>query len=181
MAILIEGQSVVIQKQFIVDYFVGGLDAFLDDIPNQRLIDDGKLLCVGFMSTNEAYNYANAIANRMSTTDLAVMKNNIAVVRQGDSEIEADWLKCSMLKLKDSENEVFACILAGDINFESIKTPAGWSYEKSLSSDEGGFGLSQEEFNARFDFIRSEGNIDIYLDKTTGEEVYVGNTKYKNS
>ena len=51
-----------------------------------------------------------------------------------------------------------------------IAVPAGWSLESSLS--ESSVFVGNDELDERVEFIRMDGPIYVYRDKTTGEELF---------
>lgn len=56
-----------------------------------------------------------------------------------------------------------------------IAVPSGWQFENSLSAQ---FTyIPNEEASERVEFLRHENGVDVFLDKQTGEEVYMGRLK----
>jgi hypothetical protein len=70
--------------------------------------------------------------------------------------------------------KVAACRLAGSQSTQ-IFTPDGWKYEGSLSASHGF--VPNESIKKDLEYLRTENGIDVYLDKTSGREVYVGRTR----
>jgi len=52
--------------------------------------------------------------------------------------------------------------------------PEGWQFENSLSAKPRF--VRSEDVPAKLTFLRHEGALDVYLDRETGKEVYVGRT-----
>ena len=80
-----------------------------------------------------------------------------------------------------TDQKVSACWLfegpriAAGIHLRSLQldlaTPAGWRYEDSLSAN---FKfVANEEMNDKMKFLRREDGVDVYLDLSTGKEVFV--------
>lgn len=54
----------------------------------------------------------------------------------------------------------------------TLATPAGWTYDDSLSAN---FKfVENSEMQEQLKFLGHENGTDVYLDRSTGEEVYVG-------
>jgi hypothetical protein len=54
----------------------------------------------------------------------------------------------------------------------SLATPDGCTYDNSLSAN---FKfVENEEMQEKLKFLRHENGTDVYLDRSTGKEVYVG-------
>jgi len=51
-------------------------------------------------------------------------------------------------------------------------TPDGWTYNESLSASSKF--VKNEEMENKLKFLRNENGTDVYLDRSTGKEVYVG-------
>jgi tetratricopeptide (TPR) repeat protein len=51
-----------------------------------------------------------------------------------------------------------------------LHAPGGWSFDRALQR------LSAEEARERLEYVRREADVDVYRDKATGKELYVGRT-----
>lgn len=57
----------------------------------------------------------------------------------------------------------------------TLSTPEGWCYENSLSAN---FNyVANEEMKEKLKFLRHNDGLDVYLDLSTGKEVYIGRTR----
>lgn len=65
------------------------------------------------------------------------------------------------------------CRLVGSSN-EAIAAPNRWKSSGSMSKRPGF--MTDEAAKTDLVFLRSEGNLDVYLNKTTCAEVYLGHT-----
>jgi hypothetical protein len=68
---------------------------------------------------------------------------------------------------------VAVCRAVGDTD-NAMAAPDGWKYERSLSQTFGFIPAGEEDKSLRF--LRHEGNVDIYFNRLTGKEVFVGRT-----
>ena len=101
--------------------------------------------------------------------------------------ISAEWLEFAHLTMDGTTDTSGARwsfegprISAG-VNMQSknmtLATPEGWRYEDSLSAN---FKfVTNEEMNENLKFLRHEDGQDVYLDLSTGKEVYMGRTQDK--
>jgi len=111
---------------------------------------------------------------------------DIAIVDQmRGSTMPSEWLEFAHLSLGETGNKVAACWLferpriASGIQMPargmSLATPDGWTYEESLSAN---FKfVENDEMDEKVKFLRHEEGTDVYLDPSTGKEVYVGRPK----
>ena len=66
-----------------------------------------------------------------------------------------------------------ACRLVNS-QVQEIITPDEWNYDSSLSSSYGFVPTEHAEKGLKY--LRHENGLDVYLNPTTGKEVYVGRT-----
>ena len=176
MAVLIEGESVVILKAVLVSNYTDGLDNFLYTIPNETLTDDGELVRVGFMTNDEAVDFANVVASNLTSIDPADIPNVMAIVSQEKGlEEGVAWLTCDKVALENPDEIVLACWVTESEVEQALATPEGWEFEESLSQT--GQFFNEEDLKAKFTFVRSEEDVDVYTNNVTGEEVLIGRTE----
>jgi len=89
---------------------------------------------------------------------------DVAVVRESDGLLRP----CGWLELGRHGGAPVAW-LAGTAPGDR-HAPPGWTPERRMQY------VSGEEAKRRLEFVRSEDNVDVYRDKTTGKEYYVGRT-----
>ena len=183
MAVLVEAISVIVRRDAIAARLSGGWRQFLAIVPNSTLCFDEDLARVGFMSPADT----EAFVRRLEGGGLTFMHDgramDIAVVDQmrGPS-MPAEWLEFARLSLGGTENKVGACWLfegpriAAGMRVPgkgmSLVTPDGWTYDGSLSAS---FKfVKTKEVQEKLTFLRHEGGTDVYLDHSTGKEIYVG-------
>jgi hypothetical protein len=95
----------------------------------------------------------------------------VVVDQQTGPGVECDWVECAHYQCNEAGEGALGCRLVGGAE-ESFFAPEGWQFEGSLSQQ---FGFQPTEgADRRYRFLRNEGGIDVYLDTTTGREVYAG-------
>lgn len=174
MAVLVEAISVIVLRAAIDACFPGGWSAFQSIVPNRTFCFDSKIARVGFMSAPEV----TVFIDQLESAGLRFLVNDeaqdIAVVDQlTGPTTRAAWLEATRINANDTGGRVTACRFPAELD-EEVVTPEGWVFEGSLS-DKPNF-TSDEEFRMNMEFVRSNGGLDVYLDKRTGKEVFVGRT-----
>ena len=174
MAVLIEAISVVIRTEALLKKYPGGWNAFLTIVPNKTICSDNELTRVGFMTPQDV----GAFINKLQQAGLEFLRSenavDLAVVDQlRGPTTPCDWLEFGHINMSSNGNKVATCRLAGSQSIQ-IATPNGWKYEGSLSASHGF--VSNEDAHKNLEFLRNENGVDVFLDKTSGKEVYVGRT-----
>ncbi len=173
MAILIEAISVVIKRSVIDNKFPKGWEAFVENCPNQTLCADSSLVRIGFMSPVDVESYLMQLEKKgfiYLQNDEAI---DLAVVDQQQGvSVDCKWLEFGHVNLSgDSSRKVSACQMVGGLG-EPLFTPDGWEYEGSLSQT---FMFAPtEHIDKSLEFMRHENGLDVYFNKLTGKEVYLG-------
>ena len=67
MAVLVEGISVVVRVDAIIEKLSGGWIQFLELVPNKTLCTDGKLVRVGFMVPQDTKRFVDKLETRRLT------------------------------------------------------------------------------------------------------------------
>ena len=184
MAVLVEAISVIVRRDAIAARFSGGWRQFLAIVPNGTLCFDKDLARVGFMSPPDVEAFVRHLEKGGLTFARDGQAVDIAVVDQmRGPTMPAQWLEFSRLSLDGTENKVAACwlfegprIAAGihiPANGVTLATPEGWTYDDSLSANFIKF-AEIEEMEEKLKFLRHKNGMDVYLNRSTGEEVYVG-------
>lgn len=172
MAILMEGISVVVRIETIRKKFRGGWNAFKSIIPNKSLCSDNELARVGFMAPPDA----GVFVGQLQEAGLVFVNSgkaiDLVVVDQlRGPTAPCDWLEFGHVSMECGE--VAACRLAGSQSMEVV-TPDWWTYEGSLSASHRRVLLGN--INNEMKFLRTENGVDVYLDRSTGKEVFIGRT-----
>src|SRR5262249_39610412 len=164
MAVLIEGFSVVVRKSTLAAKYPGGVEGYRRDCPNGSFCADECLSRVGFMVRSDADVFVAQLAGEGLMPFRKDAAEDVALV----SPVDGPLRPCAWLELGRWGQAVIAW-LAGT-NRGDLHAPAGWNPEQCVQQ------MSSEEVKRRLEFLRSEGNVDVYRDKATGQELYVGRT-----
>jgi len=189
MAVLAEGISVIIRKNSVEQKYPGGLVAF-NAVPKFATCADDEIIRVGFMDPQDAEAF---IINLEIHGGLQFMSNGksmdmaVADQQKGLIVAECDWLEFGRLQLGEDKVVSVCWFFDGPRQFGhgtymydtemEIATPQGWEYEGSLS-DKFRYAAKGAERD-HLKFLRSENNMDVYLDLETGKEFFVGRNKEK--
>lgn len=172
MAVLVEAISVVIRRSRIESRYPGGWDGFVHDSPNQSLCADSDLARIGFMSPMDVEKFCQALESRGLLFQRDGKAVDLAVVDQlRGPTIPCDWLEFGHVELRG--NRISACRIVGSEDAHAV-TPDGWRYETSLSARHGF--VPSGATDRSLVMLRREGQLDVYVNRLTGEEVYVGRT-----
>ena len=178
MAILIEAISVVIKRSAIDSKFPGGWEAFVINCPNQTLCADSALARVGFMSPVDVESFIKYLEN----IGFIYLQDNtaidmVAVDQHQGLAAPCIWVEFGHVNLDgDSTKRVAACQFS-DGAHEPLLTPDSWEYEGSLSQT---YSFAPtEHVDKSLEFLRHENGLDVYLNKLTGKEIYLGRTGEK--
>jgi len=168
MSIAIEGFSVVALKSRVKERFEGGLPALSKRVPNATEIADDDLWRCSFMAMADAQQFTR----ELSAAGLNAEQGpdpDVVLVDEFHQTVEpyCEWLQVSGLK---SGKGVIAWLKGSDPS--KVVAREGWSVEE-------GSGLHFEESRDTEDleFLRVEGNVEVYRHKKTGKEVYTGRTQ----
>ena len=175
MAVLAEGISVVIRADRLLQLFENDWDAFKAIVPNQTLCADNELVRVGFMVAADVKAFVDGLAAHGLIYVAEGAAQDLAVVDQMRGPlVRCDWIEFGQIELDgDPKQRVAACRLVGSTQSVVI-TPEGWSFEKSLSSS---FGFVPNEQDGKsLTFLRHQDGMDVYHNRLTGKEVFIGRT-----
>jgi hypothetical protein len=176
MAVLIEVTSVVIRLETIADKYPGGVEQYIKDRPNMTLCMDEDIARLGFMAERDADDFIESLRRDGFKYVKDDKDNEIAIVDQFRGiYLPCDWLEFLNLRIIGYQ-EVSACKLKGS-PINGLAVPPGWKYHESKSNliitDEGTAAV-------RMTFLRHEENCDVYFDKLTGKELYIGRIVKRN-
>ena len=174
MAVLIEGISVVIRADSIIEKFPGGWDAFKEIVPNNTLCADNEIVRVGFMSPQDVELFVEKLEKSGLEFLLDGEAIDIAVADQMRGlTSKCSWLEFGHLNMQDDGPKVSACRIIGSETMELV-TPPNWEYENSLSAS---FAfVPSEHIEKGMKYLRHEKGLDVYLNPITGKETYVART-----
>lgn len=162
MAVLIEGFSVVVRNATLAAKYPGGVEGYRRDCPNGSFCADERLSRIGFMVRSDADLFVAQLAAKGLTPYRKDAAEDVALV----SPIDGPLRPCDWIEVGRWGQAVIAWLVGA--NRGDLHAPAGWNAERPMQQ------LSEEEMKRRMEFVRSENNVDVYRDRTTGQELYVG-------
>ncbi len=175
MAILIEGTSVVIKRSSINEKFEGGWQTFLEDMPHNAYCFVQDIVRVTFMSPVDVRSYVK----RLERFGLVYMQDghaqDLVIVDQLSGMLApCRWAEFGRVTLVEANDALVAVCRAVGTSAQEVSVPDGWSYEGTLSHT---YAFTPtEHIDKSLVFLRHDNGLDVYLNKLTGEEVYVGRT-----
>jgi tetratricopeptide (TPR) repeat protein len=164
MAVLIEAFSVIVRNATLNAKYPGGLEAYWRDRPNNTFCADDHLSRVSFMMPGDADVFVARLAAKGLMPYRKEAAEDVALVNASGELLRL----CAWLEL-GRWGPVSIAWQAGTKRGD-LHAPPGWNVDRRLRQ------ISWEEMKQRLEFVRTEGGVDVYRDKTTGEETYVGRT-----
>ncbi len=181
MAVLVEAISVIVRRDSIDRSFDGGWRAFVSCVPNATLCTDNQLARVGFMDPKAVGKFVEGL----QAAGLVFLESgkctDIAVVDQERGPtIPCEWLEFAHIPFGKSGGRVAACWLfegprlAAGVHIPGrstdLATPEGWTLQGSISQR---FTfVPNENVGQRLKYLRTESGLDVFLDTSTGREVF---------
>jgi hypothetical protein len=174
MAVLVEGISVIIRADSLLNKYSGGWEQFERTAPNNTLCADGEIAAVAFMTPLDVEQFTQ----KLQELGLEYMRDgeaiDIAVADQLHGILsKCSWLEFGRVPANGTDQRVAACRLAGGKSKEFV-TPPDWTFAKSLSANS--TFVPNERVKDEMRYLRREGAVDVYLCVATGKEMFVGRT-----
>ena len=164
MAVLIEAYSVVVRHHTLTAKYPGGVAGYRADAPNRTYCADEHLSRIGFMAFDDAAEFVAGLSAAGLVPERDGTAEDVAVVSQQDGPTApCDWL---------AFGEIDGAIAAWRVGAErgQLRAPEGWTPARALRY------VSRAEAARQLEFLRTEGEVDVYRDMATGQVVYVGRT-----
>ena len=170
MAVLVEGISVIVRVDRINDTYPGGWESFVFDCPNSTLCADSNIARVGFLDPDDVDSFCKQLEKYGLVSQREGKAIDFVVVDQLQGlTVDCDWLKVGHVEIDG--NSVAAARLSGcEVNI--IDKPEGWEFEGSLSATPNF--VPCESVDEDLIFLRKEGDLEVFLHKKTGKEVFRG-------
>ncbi len=171
MAVLIEAVCAVVRRDAIDERIAGGWAAFVEAVPGGAFCYDDELASVGFMAVADAEAFLAHLQSLGLRVASAEGEVDACLAEQlGRHVTPAPWLGTRRIALDAIGGEVSVAFLNGT-QVRRIVMPGGWKFEGSASQKPFEFVRADA---AHLEFIRNQGNVDVYWDKRQEREVYVG-------
>jgi hypothetical protein len=171
--VLVEAISVIIRRDAIDRSYQNGWRGFVSAVPNKTICMDAQLARVGFMNPIDVREFIAALVKSGlvafdpdgNFVDLVVIDQRSGITAP------CDWIE--FLRIHFESGSIGIARLKGNTE-NAVCFPGGWTFEKSLSRNaEFQPGVEPGE---NYEFLRVENGLDVYRDRTTGREVYIGRT-----
>ena len=163
MSIAIEGYTVVVLRSRSERSYEGGLEALQHSSPNSTGFMDDDLWRCSFMTMAEAQRFLAQIAAAGMKVDGGPDPDAVIV-----SEFEEpDAPHCEWLQMGKWDKGVIAWKVGSDP--KKLVARKGWTPEKGSGLE---FGKMED-----LEFLRREGSVEVYRNRKTGKEVYVGRSE----
>jgi len=169
MSVLVEVISVIIRNVTLEEKYPGGVEGYRRDCPNATFYTDGAITRVGFMSREDVQQHIEPLKSLGLVFHRDGQAIDIAVVDM----VTGPTTSCEWLRITHHEPGFVAASLIGAPE-TPLATRPGWDFEHSMSKN--AHLSSARDFETRFRFLRHKGALEVYLDITTGKEVFVGRT-----
>jgi hypothetical protein len=166
MAVPIEGYSVIVRITTLTAKYPGGMQGYHAICPNATFCADTYVSRIAFMVQGDADLFVAHLAEQGLTPSRQGAAEDVAMVHQEKYCLPP----CDWLELGTWQGTTIAW-LAGT-HPGDVVAPSGWTPERHVQL------LSAEEFRARLEFVRTEGQVDVYRDKTSEQEFHVGRTEF---
>ncbi len=177
MAVLVEGISVIIRNSALAQRYPGGVAAFADAAPNASYCSDGELARLGFMAPTDVKACVQGLERKgLRYTDESHSAVDLVVVdQQNGFLVSCSWAAFRRVEIgKNFEHLIATCSLR-DSTLTTVALPAEWVFETSLSAK---FNFVETDKMSRdFEFVRREGSVDVYRERSTGKEHFVARTQ----
>jgi tetratricopeptide (TPR) repeat protein len=161
MAVTIEGFCVVVKKDRIAALF----DAEKLVPPNGMFLADDEIWRCGFMAESDAQNFLKTL----ESLDLNVTTgpdSDAVIVNEFNQEIHP---YCEWLETTNWEK----AIIAWKAGTEPKKVVAMEGFDPAVGS---GLSFHDPKSMDHLEFLRLEDKVEVFLNKETGEEVFIGRT-----
>ena len=166
MAIAVEAFCVVGNLQTIDAADLLSRDALTDLAPNSNVLNDDDLWRCSFMAESDAAAFLERL-NEIGFSTTTGPNSDFVLVNEADQEITP---YCEWLEVTTYQKGVIAWKVGS--NPENVTARAGWTPEKGS-----GLKFGNRHRMEELEFVRLEGNVEVYRDKSSGELVYIGRTE----
>ena len=166
MAIAVEAFSVVGNLQSIEDADLISQNELNAMARNSTALSDADLWRCSFMAESDAAAFVERL-NEIGFDTTTGPHSDFVIVNEFDLEVTP---YCEWLEVANYHKGVIAWKVGS--NPESVTARAGWSPEKGS-----GLTFGNRHRMDNLDFVRLEGNVEVFRDKSSGEMVYIGRTE----
>jgi Flp pilus assembly protein TadD len=173
MPVLIEALSVVVRREAIARRYKGGWPGFVADALNKTLCADADIARLGFMHPDDVSAFVQRLErHRLVFLDAAGKSVDIVVVDQRNGPTTpCGWIE---FYRQGVPGGTVSAARSADSREEELFCPNKWEFERSLSNN---FEFHPSaNVNEDLAFVRREHGTDVFRDRRTGKEVFIGRT-----
>ena len=175
MPVLIEGLCVVALLDTVAARYPGGIVGFFSSAPNRNSCTDGELTRVGFMSPLDVQAYVQHLESHGFCYRRGEEAIDLTVVDQREGIlVPCRWVEFGVAYWNENKDQPIAICRKTTGKETQIKAPKGWDYKQSLSARH--VFVPTGGNTESLVFVRHDGGVDVYKDKVSGKEFFVGRT-----
>jgi tetratricopeptide (TPR) repeat protein len=168
MGVLIEAVNVVIRNATVEARLAGGMQEYERRCPNGTFCTDGEICRVGFMTTADAASYIESLESLGFRRPTPEGSLEVALISQAVGfDHPCDWLELSQIDLGDGQSAEVAWLRGTTPS--KLVAPPQWKPGRTRQVPRGQL--------RDYEYLGSKEGVDIFLDKATGELLYVGRTQ----
>lgn len=167
MAVIVEGLTVLLRCNSVVQHYKGGLQAFVTSLHEDRLCADGELIAIGLDSSA----HVDSCLMQLRRKGLCDGEDMLVADQIYGLSTHCDWLVLQRIYWNQQPSQPIMVAIAHNTQFEGVATPADWDYATSLSKKVryvDGAALPPQVI-----YIRTENGMDILKDEQSGDMLYV--------
>lgn len=195
MPVLAEAINVIVKDSALKTKLEGGVQRFIDLVPNSTYCSDGEIHRAGFMSPDDVGFFSDILESEGLTllNDSYEFVDFAIVDMLTGPTTKCNWLGFSrgkyfkdlnhFTKCKEDFSIVWLLPTKGgygipvNSNFEYfISIPQEWNPDNALYSSNF---MSTEDFNDKMIEVKSENNVTKYWNQETGELSVIGRPRFK--
>ena len=163
--ILLECTSVVINNIALERCLENGIEDFRAIAPNSKAYSDEFISQCSFMEHADAIDFVKQLQLRGVVVEPEGIEVVVVFCAEPKLPGNCDWLQLHQY------NEHILGRHPQD-NTETLIAPQGFSLDGESDVKH----YTREEVEEKLEFVRRDGHVDVYRDKATGQELYVGRT-----
>lgn len=175
MPIIIEAVYLIVPVAVINQRLKGGLDHFKKLVPNRTYVCDDELAGCGFMSSDDAWEFAETLMTHGFYIKYNDPNSEIALVDMVRGKLHPsgfyDFIR--MFHPKGALTTLAVAKLKGGVA-EQVLAYTGWDPEKNMNLDWQNNKLPKME---DLEFVSEKNSVVTYRHKVTGELFYSGHPK----
>lgn len=163
MAVIVEAFTIIVRNSTLDAKYPGGRDAFAADCPNKTYCTDGTLSRIALMHSEDARAFIAKLESNGLTSIADGNAIDLALVdaRHGLQARGCEWLVFATFK-----GVPVAWMDGGSP--APIVGPPGYELGRTTQF------MTADEARRRLVYLRTQDGVDVYRDKETGKERYVG-------